>query len=79
MNALRCATFLPYYRARETNHILGHVILQMCLKTFIFVAALSIGTVSLGLALSTIISLVFCAYYSHHCIGGKIAFQAIGT
>lgn len=67
-----------YYRARETNHILGHVILQMCLKTFIFVAALSIGTVSLGLALSTIISLVFVLTIPIIVLEGKSLFRAMG-
>ena len=67
-----------YYRARETNHILGHVILQMCLKTFIFVVALSIGTVSLGLALSTIISLVFVLTVPIIVLEGKSLFRAMG-
>ncbi len=67
-----------YYRARETNHILGHVILQMCLKTFIFVVALSIGTVSLGLALSTIISLVFVLTVPIIVLEEKSLFRAMG-
>ena len=67
-----------YYRARETNHILGHVILQMCLKTLVSVGAIAIGTAALGLALTTIISLVFVLTVPIIVLEGKSLFRAMG-
>lgn len=67
-----------YYHVRETNDILGHVILQMCLKTLVSVGAIAIGTAALGLALTTIISLVFVLTVPIIVLEGKSLFRAMG-
>ena len=67
-----------YYHVRETNDILGHVILQMCLKTLVSVGAIVIGTAALGLALTTIISLVFVLTVPIIVLEGKSLFKAMG-
>ncbi|GJH41687.1 hypothetical protein RCZ04_22370 [Capnocytophaga sp. HP1101] len=67
-----------YYHAPETSAILSHVILQMCLKTLLLVGFSTIGMNSLGLAFTTIISLVFVLTIPIIIFESKPLFKAMG-